>query len=137
MKIFVIDASVVIASLTDENKKIKSYFGRLLKEARATKVKIFSLTLLPLEVANVLRYKGLINEKRDEAFKIFRQLPIIYQNLELDEISVVMKQSGETDTSVYDCAYHYLARERGGTFLTCDNKYFQKAKKLGGIEFLG
>lgn len=137
MRVFIIDASVVIASLTDENEGVRKVFGRILKEARAAKLQILSLTLLPLEVANVLRYKGLADGKRDEAFKIFRQLPIVYQNLELDELNVVMRQARETDSSVYDSAYHYLARERNGTFLTCDKQYFRKANKLGMIELVG
>ncbi len=38
--------------------------------------------------------------------------------------------------SVYDAAYHALALGVGGLFLTADEVYFRRTKRLGGIELL-
>ncbi|MEK7523423.1 MAG: hypothetical protein AAB588_00140 [Patescibacteria group bacterium] len=36
----------------------------------------------------------------------------------------------------YDSGYHALALQEGGTFITADEKYFQKTKKQGGVMLL-
>lgn len=137
MKIFVIDASVVISVLLEENRKIKKFFVDILEEAKLGKSAVFSLTLLPLEVGNALCFKALNSERRVSSLKLFHQLPIRFMTLEPDQVDNVLEQAVGTGTTVYDTAYHYLAKDLGGTFLTCDKEYFQKAKKLGGIELVG
>lgn len=38
--------------------------------------------------------------------------------------------------SFYDAGYHALAIQEGGTFLTADEKYYQKTKKEGSVMLL-
>ena len=36
----------------------------------------------------------------------------------------------------FDTLYHAMAMQHGGTFVTADERYFAKARALGGIELL-
>jgi len=41
-----------------------------------------------------------------------------------------------TKISFYDAAYHALALNTGGTFITADKKYYEKTKSEGNIMLL-
>lgn len=130
MKTYIIDASVLISSLTGDRPEIRRRFGKLFE---GKKSKIMSIPLVRLEFANGLRFLGCTQEQATTAFEKMVDLPISIFDIKDYHVLEVMKQAFGTKTTVYDCAYHYAAILLNGTFVTCDKEYYWKAKNLKHI----
>jgi predicted nucleic acid-binding protein len=137
MKSFVIDASVVLAYLLVEKdglvKQIKPYFRKADKKL----IILMAPQLLKHEVGNGIRYSESGFLSASKAYYRFLQLPISYPATESVHFNKTLEFSYELQTTFYDTHYHYLAMYHKAIFLTCDNKYYKKAKSLGNIKLLG
>lgn len=136
MNIYILDASVILSFLLSESKTVAHNIQLLLKEAQQNKNKLYSSCLLRLEVGNGLRYTIKEPEISKNAFSKFLVLPITYFDLTTIHYQKTLTLSYQLKTSFYDTSYHVLAQILSGIFLTCDNKYYQRAKNIGGIKFL-
>jgi hypothetical protein len=63
----------------------------------------------------------------------FSQLPIEFFSFKANHIKEILKLAYRFQTTVYDTAYHFLAKLLDGVFFTSDKDYFKKAKNLGSI----
>ncbi len=136
MKVYVLDASVILSYLLSEETIVVEEFEKLLKEARKNRVKLISSKLLPLEVANGLRYTLSDSALAVRVLETFLDLPLEYVDFTKGQLQRALQLAYTTKTSFYDASYHILAIELEGVFLTCDKKYFQKAEKFGFIRLL-
>lgn len=137
MKIYVVDASVLLTSLLEEKENAAKELQNLLERVEKKSVQVYSSCLLPLEIANGLRYTLKDKNLCQETFDKFSSLPISYFSFKIEHIQKALVLSYELKTSVYDTSYHVLAKLLSGTFLTADKEYYTKAKNLGSIEFFG
>jgi len=136
MNFYILDASVVLTFLSEGKPSTVRNFQKILKETKDGKAKLCSTHLLPLEVANGLRFSLTDEELADETFEKLFNLPIDLITFSSPQLAKILKLSYRLKTSVYDTSYHFLAKLLPGTFLTSDATYFQKAKELGHIELL-
>jgi len=136
MKIYVLDASVVLTFLLGKNQSLKNQFTKILKEVKNNKAKFYSSHLLPLEIGNGLRYSLANKVLADDIFQKFSNLPIEYSVFSPPQLAKIIQLSYLFETFVYDTSYHFLAKRLRGVFLTCDAKYFRKAEQLGNIKLL-
>lgn len=134
MKIYVVDASILLTALLEKSETVSRKVKEIFKAVRAKKTKIYSSNLLPLEMANGLRFTIKDRKLAGETFRKFSALPIIFFNLKIEHLGKVLELAYRQGTSVYDTSYHFLAKMLMGTFLTCDRKYYEKAKGLKSIE---
>jgi len=136
MTSYLIDASVVLKSILNEDISISEKFEELLKKVASGKIQILSQKFLITEVANGIRY----GEKDETAglqyLKVFLELPIKYLTLSKNHYKTILETSYHIGTTVYDTSYHILAKSYGATFLTCDDEYYKKAKNFGDIELV-
>lgn len=131
MNKYILDASFLVNVLAGEGgKKPTEFFQKISRE------EIYSLPLSFWEVANALRFKLSVQSEARELFARFKALPIKFLPLALEQMDEVLDMAYQVGGTVYDVSYHFLARSLGGTLITCDKKYFQKAKKLGGVELI-
>ena len=137
MKTILIDASLVVTALLQENLKVENRFKSLLKSAQYKNILLISTKFLNLEVANALRFGIKDKEKCLNLINDFAKLPIKTFVLSKNQIYSAVETSYYLGTTVYDTSYHILAKTHGATFLTCDEEYYKKAKDLGDIDFLG
>lgn len=136
MNYYVLDASVVLTFLSEKRPLVAREFGKVLKEAKHGKARLYSTHLLPLEVGNGLRFSLTDEELACETFKKLFNLPINLRGFSLSQLIKILKLSFQFKTSFYDTSYHFLAKLLKGIFLTSDSQYFKKAKELGNIELL-
>lgn len=136
MKIYVVDASVLLTSLLEESEAVSRKLKEIFREVQAKKAKIYSSNLLPLEMANGLRFAIKDKKPAEEVFGKFSNLPIIFFNLKIEHTNRALELAYSLKTSVYDTSYHLLAKMLRGTFLTCDGEYFEKAKGIKSIELV-
>ena len=136
-KIFIPDASIIIAYLLQENlwsKQINKFFDDFKQE----KIQCLVPPLWYYEISNRLARIKIAREKKNN---------ILFQNennlgfvtIEPDKeqnlcaFNLCEKYS---DITFYDASYHALAQSIGGIFITADKKYFNLIKKEKNIEFI-
>lgn len=133
MKNYIVDASFIVKALLSEKVSVADKFEKILREREKKEAMVYSFSLLPIEVANALRF-GLENEEEiEEVFEKFSLLGINCLVLSLVQIKSALRLSCKLGTTVYDTGYHLLAKILDGDFYTCDKEYFQKAKGEGNI----
>lgn len=136
MKVYVLDASVVLTFLLGKNSSIKKEFIRVFNQVKKGRVKLYSSYLLPLEVGNGLRYSLGDEELAAGVLEKFLKLPIEFFVFSETHYTKILNLSYQLDTSFYDTSYHFLAKLLKGIFLTADKDYFEKAKRLGNMKVL-
>lgn len=136
MKFYVLDASAVLTFLLGKNPSVVRKFKSILSEIKNDKAKLYSTHLLPLEVGNGLRFSLADEELAKETFRKFFNLPIELLIFSSPQLAKVLELSFHLKISFYDTSYHFLAKLMDGTFVTCDAKYFRKAKDLGNVKLL-
>ncbi len=137
MTTMVIDASVILVYLLEEQKSVADKVASLLKKAEQKSIVLLSTSLFPLEVANGLRFSMKDASHAAEILNDFSILPIEIIALNNIQIKKALEIAYELGTTVYDASYHVLAIARNAIYITADKKYFDKAKQLGNIELIG
>ena len=137
MKYFVIDASVVLKALLKESDTVIKKFTKILKEAQNGQAVLLSSKFLAIEIANGLRFTVKDKEEALKIFKDFMRLPIKTLVLTSSQKEKALLTSYDLGTTVYDTSYHVLSKSYDAVFLTSDKSYYDKAKELGQIEFIG
>lgn len=136
MKSYILDASVILTFLLKSNPSVEKNFTKVLKEVKDKRAKLYSNYLLPLEIGNGLRFTIKDKVSADEAMQKFLDLPIKFFVFSSAHYGKILELSYLFKASFYDASYHFLAKLLKGTFLTCDTKYFKKAKDFGNIKLL-
>lgn len=136
MKKYILDASVILTYLISKNNTIRTKFNKILKLQKQNKTNFFSTHLLPKEIGNGLRYSISNQTLAKKILEKSLNLPITYFELKPTHYQKILELSYQLQTSFYDTSYHFLAQLLKATFLTCDKKYFQKAKQLKHITLL-
>lgn len=137
MKGLVIDASVILTYSLESNKSVEKKLKPIISQIENKKIKLFEPHFFYLETVNAVRYS--VKEK-PRAKNIIRQvfaIPATIVNLKPNDYEQILKLAYENKTTAYDTIYHYVAISRNLTLLTCDKQYWQAAKQLDHIEFLG
>jgi predicted nucleic acid-binding protein len=137
MKRYLVDASIILQSILEESNFVSKEFEKIMKEVALGKARILSQKFLIMEVANGIRYAEKDKILAQKYFQVFLKLPIKYLALSKSQYKQILEFSYELGTTVYDTSYHILAISKGAIFLTCDSKYFKKAKGLGSVELVG
>lgn len=133
MKNYIVDASFVVKALLSEKSSVVEKFEKILREQEKKKARVYSYSLLPIEVANALRFTLRGEKVAEEIFEKFSLLNIECLTLKFSQIKSALQLSYILGTTVYDTGYHLLAKTLDGSFYTCDKEYFLKAEKEGNI----
>jgi len=137
MKTIVVDASLLLKFLLDDTPKVIEYVSKLLRDAQKQKISLISTPLLSLEIGNGLRYSLKDRQLADDVFEKFLKLPIDIIPLSPAQVQKSLRMAYECNASVYNASYHILAISRNSEFATSDKKYFDSAKHLRKIAYIG
>ncbi len=131
----IIDASVVIKLIAEEAGDAEQI--HLLRENIALqKHKLAAPTLLEWELGNYLGRKLDFTEACSRLSYI-KLLRISLYNLSAQHKELAFKiMHSVPGASFYDASYHALALSQNATFITCDYRYYEKSKQLGGVVLL-
>ncbi|HCS78588.1 TPA: hypothetical protein DIV55_02490 [Patescibacteria group bacterium] len=133
MSVSVIDASFVLQALLGNENKAHSFHKLFLD----SKTSVHAPTILGYEVTNGLRFTLKDSLLASQVLQKFAELPIQYFSFTGLQLKQIMELSYTLQTTAYDTSYHFLAHILNGIFYTCDKDYFDKAKHLPGIKFVG
>jgi predicted nucleic acid-binding protein len=135
---YVIDASVVLQFILQEGPIDQLWLSEALRqqERQPNQQFLFSTSLLPLEVANALRFNLPSQKQMHKAISRFNELPLTILPLSAQLVEDSLLMAHRLGTTVYDTSYHILALERGAVFVTADGDYYKKAQELGSVELV-
>lgn len=129
------DASVLLKLAYSEEDGKENAF-KFLNDFLGKKVKVLIPSLCLWELNNSLGLRCDANTATS-LFSMFKSLSFreISLNLEISHLAFQIMKRAEK-VSFYDASYHAIAIKSGGTFLTADNKYYEKTKSFGHIRLL-
>lgn len=134
-KLLIIDASVILKWILLEQEDHKEKALLLRKDFLENKVSLGIPTMALYEIMNILAIK-----MPNIAVSFLSQLMALQMTefrLTLDVTATaieIMKKFKKI--SFYDSAYHAIALNNNGIFITSDKQYYQKTKSLKHIELL-
>jgi predicted nucleic acid-binding protein len=137
IRLVVPDASIIIKwALPPAGERAAERALRFLAEWQAGTVDLVAPSIWRYEVANVLARKAPDSALALVGALLELGLPTVDPDDQLlaEAVSIAVRLPG---ISVYDAAYHALALRVRGAFLTADERYFRRARRLGAIELLG
>lgn len=90
---------------------------------------------MPIELGNILGIK--FPNHASEFFAQFLTMELCHCAISLEESAITFHlMHTYKGISFYDAAYHALALQSKGTFITADEKYYTRTRKEGGVMLL-
>ncbi|MBU0578389.1 type II toxin-antitoxin system VapC family toxin [Patescibacteria group bacterium] len=137
MKWVVVDASVIIKAISQDNLQVKKKISSLLKKVEQDKTHLFAPPIFWAECANALRFSNKDKKENQNNLQKIFNLPIRLTQPTSKSIMRSLEISQQLGDTVYDSWYHVTALWLGAIFITADKKYYNKAKNIGSIEYWG
>lgn len=136
MEIFVPDASVILKwAIGLESELDREKAIHILDAWVDNNIEIVLPELWVFEVGNVLG--RMVPDSALEKMETLLEFRFKTKELDKETCKSIFKLMKDLSVSFYDASYHALAQRMGGVFITADDKYYQKARTRGNIEFLG
>lgn len=129
----VIDASVILKVVLTENEADQQVAIAIIKRFQQNKLTIRLPIFWTFEVGNILIRK---TEQFEADYKSTLDLDFQTQSFSNEELIQIGIFAKNFKISYYDAAYHFLAKLLNSTFVTADEKYFNKTKEIGNIVLL-
>ena len=131
MHYLIIDASVLITTIIKNNPKLDKKLYTLIKKPSQV---LISSPLFLFETANGCKFSFKDPLQAQKTNDRIRNYPIKIVELSKNDFDQAIELAHQNKTSVYDSSYHQLALRLEGTFITCDQEYFEKSAHLSHIE---
>ncbi len=130
------DSNIFLSFFLDE-KPEKKWAEDLFDEVVSKRIGFFVPSIWHYEICN--RLSRLDDHLQEKSFLLFGRFRKICQVAELDD--ELVKRALEiinrfSKIAFYDAVYHALAILNDGTFVTLDQKYYEKTKTLKHIKLL-
>ncbi len=136
MEIFVPDASVILKwAIGLESELDREKAIHILDAWVGNNIEIVLPELWVFEVGNVLG--RMVPDSALEKMETLLEFRFKTKELNKQTCKSIFKLMKDLSVSFCDASYHALAQRMGGVFITADDKYYQKARARGNIEFLG
>lgn len=132
---FIVDASVLIKFLVKEEGDEEA-LKKLVQDLSRNQIALEAPFILEWEIGNFLGREFQYAEAI-EKYSLFKCLNIRLHLLSVETTHHALQiMHSVPGASFYDASYHALALSQNTSFLTCDYKYHEKAKHLGGVVLL-
>lgn len=131
MTSLIVDTSVALKWLNQDNEQNIDHADKILEDARDGKVEILAPELLKYEIGNALLYgKKIAKKDIKELLSIFYSLPISFvaENTELGNSSYILAK--DLGITYYDASFISLAERSGAILVTENIKHQGKTKKI-------
>lgn len=132
-KKIVVDSSVIVKWLNNQDEKFLNQADKILKDCEAGKVILYSPELAKYEVGNAILYKKLDAALAKSSFSTLYSLPITFYPLNEEDALMTTEIAVENKITYYDAVFVNLAEKIGGTLVT-DNPKHQK--RIKGIKVI-
>ena len=131
MKIYTIDASVVIKWVSKEREEQLAKAHDLYKQAIENKIRLIAPSLLQLEVSNILlKKKKLKPNTIIKLWKLINEAMILYIDLSENILKKTLLLAEKNNLSVYDGLYLAIAHESKTKLISADVKGHGKIREV-------
>lgn len=133
---FLLDTSVVMKWFVGEEKSQKAW--QIQSDYLNGRCDLSVPELLLYEVANALKFTSflLTSEKIKEKIESLIKLKINIYPFDYDILQLSVDLAIERDITIYDAYFLTLARETESTFITSDEKLYNKIRDLSFVRIL-
>lgn len=131
MIFLIVDTSVALKWLNQDNEQNIDHADKILEDARDGKVEILAPELLKYEIGNALLYgKKIAKKDIKELLNIFYSLPIsfVLENTELATNTYILAKN--LRITYYDASFVSLAKQYGATLVTENLKHQAKSSEI-------
>ncbi len=134
LDVLVVDTSVVVKWLNQDNEGNIEQADKIMKDAEAGKVSIIAPELAKYEVGNVLLLgKHLTIQQASIVLNQFYKIPITYIEASLINANITFDIASEARITYYDASFMALAYQYGATLVTDNIKHQGKSNKIKTI----
>ncbi len=129
------DANIFLSFIVDE-KDESGKRDLFIRDLHAHLIHVIVPSLWTYEICNRLCRLDVNDFKHsNQLFSVFKNF-VTLQELDDDIIDVAFQITAKCQVSFYDASYHALAILFESTFITLDQKYYEKTKSLKHIKLL-
>ena len=128
---YIIDSSVLLTWILSPSVEMAENIFSFIKKNRKN---LYSHAWVLIEISNVLVMHLDSLQRVEEAYQGFLELDITVLDVDSALLHEARNIAFMVKDTVYDASYHALAIEYDYTFITCDERYFNKANHLGNIK---
>lgn len=126
-----VDSSVIVKWLNQENEDHLDQADRLLQRAVQGDIELLAPELAKYEVGNVLLLgKKIHPEKATVLFDILSMLPVTFISLQPDMAPLSFSLAASLGITYYDAVFLALAQEFGATLVTANTKHQGRANNI-------
>jgi len=133
-QILVIDSSVAIKWLHQENEDDIDLVDRIMKKAQNNLIELVMPELSKYEISNALLYKKLELPILLRLCERFYTLPLKFIPEDLSVAEMTMEIAYQNNMTYYDASFIALAKKMSGSLVTANQKH--QKKKIKGIKIL-
>ena len=131
MNQIVVDSSVIVKWLNQQNEKYTTQAESLLDDARTEKIELFTPEIAKYEIGNVILIgKKLSLTQAKEALEFFFSLPINFISQTQDIAESTYKIGQELNITYYDASFLSLAEELGTPLVSDNVKHHGRSKNV-------
>lgn len=130
-QLLVVDSSVIVKWVNTQKEENIGQANKILEDARAKKVELFTSELAKYEVGNALLVKK--NLDLTQAYislGIIHNLPVNFVSQTLSLAQSTYKIGQELNITFYDASFLSVAEQLGATLVTDNVKHHGKSKKV-------
>lgn len=125
----VIDTSVAIKWISQENELLLSQANLVLTDIRDNELEIFMPELTKYEVGNALRFKKISPQEVIRSITAFYNIPVSFFSDNQETAIQTMKLAQEIDVTYYDASFIVLAKNLNAPLITANPKHHAKYKE--------
>lgn len=126
----VVDSSVIVKWLNQENELFLKEADRLLDDRRRGKIILHTLELVKYEVGNAINYKGMDETATLSVIILFYSLPIIFHQMEEELALDTGELAKKMSITYYDASFLALAKQLKAKLVTDNPKHQKKQKDI-------
>ena len=120
----IIDTSVALKWLNQDNEKNAEEADKILTQARSGQIELLAPELIKYEIANALLFSKKISKKDiDYLLNIFYMLPITFINDSPDLAKEAYNLAADLHITYYDASFMSLAKQYDGVLVTENVKH--------------
>ena len=128
MQKIVVDSSVIVKWISDQNEKNLEASDKLLTDCRGSLVELFTPELAKYEVGNVLWKKDFDLEQTKTSLATIYSGPLKFKELDKETALRTMQFASETQMTYYDASFVALAENLDAILVTDNPKHQSKFK---------
>jgi len=129
----VVDSSVAVKWLSDEEEQYIRQADLILEHAAREKLELAAPVFMKYEVGNALRYKKISEDGKLEILRKFYGIPIKFYGISAKQAKTAFEMARQAGITFYDAVFMELAQRLKAALITANPKH---QKDFSGVKVI-